>query len=358
VLQGVIAIAQVALVRVGQLVGAPQEYLDSIELLGKYASDFAARPRTIATNVVDGMRLGFEQFERNFSKHFGKGLREWLGEGLGNLLIQLREGNFGASADSVVTTLSEVVGFTWDELLESAAGEFQPDESGAFAEAISAMTAGATQSGFFALSWAQLQQSIEGLNAGADLGIALRSVAPDVFDILIDTIQQAVIKAALKRVFKLAVPGLGLIEAVRLFIDFVRWFIDNRRQIEAVLRALAEAAAFAVHNNAGHAANKFEEAFANSIAPALSGLAVALHVGHVPDLLTSTSAVRAPAAGGAWRSAARISGSAATASACAPRRSSRWTRRARRPCIGWARPRGPSSACWPIATCAATRWRS
>jgi len=236
-----------------------KEMLDT--LLAKIAGvigDIIADPIGFLSNLIKGIKMGFDNFVGNIMKHLISGLLKWLTGALGPMGITIPEDIF--SLKGIFSLVLQVLGLTWDYFRIKAVkllGE----------PVVKAMETG------FELFMIVKEKGIAGLWE------YIKEQFSDLKEMVIEQIKSMiiteVIKAGVKWIIGLLNPVGAFIKAAMAIYEIVKFFIERAAQIFEFVNSVVDSIADIVKGNLSGAAQKVETALANSI-PLIIGFLASL----------------------------------------------------------------------------------
>ncbi len=180
-----------------------------------------ADPLGFVGSLFEGIGIGFENFEKNIKKHLLGGLFKWLSGAMGPMGIEVPEDLF--SIKGIFNLIVQVLGLGWDfirDKLVRAVGE----------KAVNLLEKG------FEIIKVIHQKGIDGIwefvqEKFQDLKIS-------VLDAIQDMVIVEVIKAGVKWLLNLLIPGAGFIKAIMAIKDIIVFFVESAI---ALIPAITEA---------------------------------------------------------------------------------------------------------------------
>lgn len=277
-------------------------------ILGRAAAvigDIIAHPIRFLGNLIDGVKLGLNNFVKNIGTHMQEGLIAWLTGSLGEMGITLPEkwdlaGIFhlvmqilGVSFAQIMGKVSKVMGFDimgiWGTIQEII-GIYQeggitglakyglekiigPDKMAMLMELFDIVQLVMTG------DFGQLWEVLKGY---------LSSLKEMIFGKITEFIVEKVIKAGVTWVISLFNPASAFIRACMMIYDVIVFFVERAAQIKSLVEAVIGAVAAIAKGNIGAMAKSVENALARVIPVAISFLASLLGLGGVADKVRET----------------------------------------------------------------------
>jgi hypothetical protein len=225
-----------------------------VEAIGAILED----PIGFLSNLIDGVKLGFEQFFTNIKTHIISGLIEWLTGSLGGVGITLPENIF--SLAGVFDLTMQILGLGWDYLRDKAVkilGE----------PVVQAMEMGAElfiklKNGGIDALWEELKEQFQ-------------DIQQVVMDAIRDMVITKVIEAGIKWIMGLLSPAGAFIKAAMMIIDIVTFFVERAASIIDLVMAFIDGIRALANGDVSSVANAIEKALAKAI-PILIGFLAAL----------------------------------------------------------------------------------
>jgi hypothetical protein len=249
-------------------------------------------------NLIDAVKLGFNNFVGNIEAHLKKGLMDWLLGAVAEAGIELPEqfdlpGIFslvtqilGISADSILSKVSETLGIdilgAIDQVKELV-GVYQEGGMAGLAKFGLEKIIGAEH-------MEQLMQVVQIVQTVREGGLtALWGLISDYLTDLKDTvmgkitefISEKVIKAGITWLISLFNPAGAFIKACMMIVDLVKFFIENGSKIASLLQSIIGSIASIAAGNLTAAAKAIEEALAKVIPITISFLSSLLGLGNI-----------------------------------------------------------------------------
>jgi hypothetical protein len=226
-------------------------------------------PGGFVGNLIDAVKLGFQQFATNFWTHLKSGIVQWL---------------FGTVAEAGITMpatfdiagifdlVCQVLGLTWSRLRGKVAkqvGEQNAERLGFVEKYLQAMISG----GFGGL-WQQVQQDMSGL---------WDMVIGGVRDWLIEkVVTQAVLKIA-----TMWNPAGAIVQLIMTAWNVFCWVRENAQRIFGLIQAVVDSIANIVGGNIGGAASYIEASLGKLVPIAISLCANLLGLGGIAGKIKS-----------------------------------------------------------------------
>ncbi len=226
----------------------------ALEVIGTIITD----PIGFLSNLIEGVKLGINNFITNILSNVMTGLIEWLTGSLGNVGIQMPDNLFSLSG--IFSLVTQMLGLTWDYFRSMAVkmlGE----------PVVEAMEKG--------LELFQIirKDGVEGL--WEYIKEQFTDLKEMVMDAIRDMIVTKVIEAGIKWILGLLSPAGAFIKAAMLIIDIVKFFVERAAQIFELVQAFIEGIKAVASGNVNAVAKAIEKALVKAI-PILIGFLAAL----------------------------------------------------------------------------------
>ncbi len=264
--------------------------------IGKIIKD----PIGFLGNLIDGIKLGFNNFIGNIGTHLKKGLISWLTGSIAGAGITLPE-NF--DLQGIFQLVMQILGLSFDQIMKRVADLLGFDIRAFIAPIMEIIDiykaegmAGLAKYGLAKLIgqervdalmkvWDMIQVVMSG-----DFGKLwemfkdyLSGLKEMVMDKIQEFIAERVIKAGVTWLLSLFNPAGAFIKACKMIYDVVMFFIENGRQIMALVNAIIDSITNIADGNISGAAKFIEETLAKAIPVAISFLARLLGLGNVSE---------------------------------------------------------------------------
>ena len=230
-------------------------------LLSKIANvigDIIADPIGFLGNLIKGIKMGFDKFVGNIMKHLISGLVKWLTGALGPMGITIPEDIF--SLKGIFSLVMQVLGLTWDYFRRKAV------------KLLSEPVVKALEVGFEVFKIVK-EKGVAGL--WEYIKEQFSNLKEMVIEQIKSMIITQVITAGVKWIIGLLNPVGAFIKAAMAIYEIVKFFIERAAQIYEFVNSVVDSIADIVKGNLGGAAQKVEQALANSI-PLIIGFLASL----------------------------------------------------------------------------------
>ncbi|KAA1248048.1 hypothetical protein [Aquimarina sp. RZ0] len=225
-----------------------------VEAIGAIIQD----PIGFLSNLISGIKQGFENFGANIKKHLITGLIEWLTGSLGGVGITLPENLFSLSG--IFDLSMQIMGLTWDYFRAKAVKH------------IGEPVVQALETGF------EMFQIIreKGINGLWDyIKESFTDLKETVMDGIRDMIITKVVEAGIKWVLGLMSPAGAFVKAAMMIIDIVKFFVERASQIFELVTAFTNSIKQLAAGNVAGVAKGIEMALAKAL-PVMIGFLASL----------------------------------------------------------------------------------
>lgn len=258
----------------------PKEFWDAV---GQITSDVGALVKTLVTkgteligNFLGGAKKGFENFVANIKDYLINGLLEWL-----KLPPALAKFDFaGAGVQEFAGLFFELIGYTWDNLIEMVKEAVGPKNIGIIAN-LYAKLAEVVDKGLF--GWIQEE--------AAKLKEEAQDFLADLGKMGADILKQAGLEgvkiageAIAKNLLPLLFPASAVGKALLAIIDAVRWLWREKDKLLSLfekVKTLFQKAMKGVSES--EIAESVVGFLSGSVAPILSAVASIFGMGSIPE---------------------------------------------------------------------------
>ncbi|WP_130733225.1 DUF4157 domain-containing protein [Flavobacterium sp. J27] len=226
----------------------------ALSAIGAIISD----PIGFLSNLISGIKQGFENFGANIMTHLTSGLVGWLTGSLGPMGIKIPDDLFSLSG--IFDLVGQILGLSWDYIRQKAVKH------------LGEPVVQALETGF------------EVFMIIKNEGIAgLWKYIKDEFNDLQQTVMEAikemvitkVIQAGIKWVLGLMSPAGAFVKAAMMIIDIVKFFVEKASQIMELVNAFIEGIKAVASGSVGAVAKAIENALAKAI-PVIIGFLASL----------------------------------------------------------------------------------
>ncbi|HLV37381.1 MAG TPA: polymorphic toxin type 15 domain-containing protein, partial [Spirillospora sp.] len=250
------------------LVGIPPaSFWALVDRIQQVISDIANDPLNFANNLMQALKLGFQQFFDNIGRHLLNGLLQWLFSAMGNVGVTIPS---DFSLKSVITFFLQIMGITWARIRRLLAKHIGEQNVALIEQAwqiISTLIEQGPQ-GIFEMIKDQL-------NPQAILDMILQTA--------IDFVIETLIKQVALRIIGMLNPAGAIVQAIELIYKLLKWLFENAARIFTLIETIVNGAADLIAGNIGGMATAVEGALARILPIVIDFLAGLLGLGDLPD---------------------------------------------------------------------------
>lgn len=214
-------------------------------------------------NLIDAVKQGFKQFNKNFTKHLKAGLFGWLFGTFAAKGIQLPS---DFSFKSIMGFLFQLLGLTYDRL-RSKAVRLVGERNVAIVEQVGTYLKDLFTKGPLAL-WEQIKTDVGNLKDTIMNGIR-------------DWLVTQIIEAAITKLLSMFNPVGAIVQAVLAIYNLVMFFIERIDQIIQLVNTIINSLGVIVAGKIQAAADKVEQAMGQMVPLIIAFLARLLGIGGV-----------------------------------------------------------------------------
>lgn len=226
----------------------------AVSAIGAIISD----PIGFLSNLISGIKQGFENFGKNIKKNIIQGLIEWLTGSLGDVGIQIPDNLFSLSG--IFSLVTQMLGLTWDYFRELAVKTLGESVVAGMEKAVEIFTI-VKDKGVEGL-WDYIKEQFSNLKEM-------------VMDAIRDMVITKVIEAGIKWVLGLMSPAGAFVKAAMMIIDIVKFFVERAAQIFELVQAFVDSIKALAAGNVAAVAKGIEKALTKAI-PVLIGFLASL----------------------------------------------------------------------------------
>lgn len=226
----------------------------AVSAIGAIISD----PIGFLSNLISGIKQGFENFGKNIKKNIIQGLIEWLTGSLGDVGIQIPDNLFSLSG--IFSLVTQMLGLTWDYFRGLAVKMLGESVVAGMEKAVEIFTI-VKDKGVEGL-WDYIKEQFSNLKEM-------------VMDAIRDMVITKVIEAGIKWVLGLMSPAGAFVKAAMMIIDIVKFFVERAAQIFELVQAFINSIKALAAGNVSAVAKGIEQALTKAI-PVLIGFLASL----------------------------------------------------------------------------------
>ncbi|MFB2891750.1 DUF4157 domain-containing protein [Aerosakkonemataceae cyanobacterium BLCC-F50] len=236
-----------------------QVLMRAISVLDKIIFD----PIGFFSNLVNGVKQGFQNFMQNIGQHLAKGLIGWLSGKVASAGLQMPE---SLDAKGIFTLVAQIMGLTFENVRERAAKRLG-EEKVSQMESTFEMFIVLKNQGIAGL-WQFIQDTVGDLNE--------RVMEP-----IKNYVIESVIKAGINWVFSLLSPASAFVKACQMIYEVVKFFVERASEIVDLVNAVLDSIVAIANGAIGEAAKKIEDALAKALPLVIDLLARVIGLGGV-----------------------------------------------------------------------------
>jgi hypothetical protein len=239
--------------------------------------DIISDPIGFLGNLVDGIKLGVENFSTNIVTHLKQGLMEWLFGAMGEAGITLPE---SFDLKGILSLVLQVLGLTYANIRARAVELLGENVVSALETAAEIFKILITEGP--AGLWEYIQEKIGDLKTMVLEGIETFIV-------------ESIIKAGILWIVSLLNPASAFFKACKAIYDIIKFFIERGSQIIALIEAIIDSVGAIAKGNIAVAAKYVEDALAKAIPVVIGFLASLLGLGGISEKIKEIiEKIRAP----------------------------------------------------------------
>ncbi|WP_435158789.1 hypothetical protein [Haladaptatus sp. DFWS20] len=228
-------------------------------------------------NLVEGVKLGLNNFIAKILTHLQAGLVTWLTGTLSQAGIQLPE-EFDLAG--IFSLVMQILGLTYENIRAQAVSVLGEETVSALEKTFEIFRVLITE-GISGL-WRYIQEKVGDLKAM-------------VLDKIQEIIASQVIEAGIKWIIGILSPVGAFIKACKAIYDVVTFFFQRAREVASLVDAILDSILAIAQGNVAGAAKLVEDALARSIPTVIGFLANLLGLGDLPEKIRSVvSAIQEP----------------------------------------------------------------
>lgn len=257
-------------------------------------------PIGFLSNLISAVNQGLQNFLSNIGEHLQKGLIGWLTGAIASAGIQMPD---SFDLQGIFSLVMQVAGVGFEQIMGKLSARLGVDLN-TFIEPVTQVLdiyqegglAGLAQYGLTELIGEENVQALmevvdivkmvlEG-NFGA-LWERVKEYLSDLKEVVMGKIMEFITSEVIEQgiiwVISLFNPAGAFIKACKMIYDVVMFFVNNGRQIMALVNSVIDSVSAIASGNLGGAAAAIEQALANSIPAAIGFLSSLLGLGDIPN---------------------------------------------------------------------------
>ena len=258
-----------------------------------------ADPIGFLSNLISAVKQGLQNFLSNIGDHLKKGLIGWLTGTMANAGIQIPE---TFDLKGIFSLVMQVAGVGFEQIIGKLSAKLGVDLN-AFIDPVMQVIDIYQEGGLAGLAKFGLgkligEENVQALmevveivkmvlsgNFGA-LWERIKEYLSDLKEMVMGKIMEfvtnEVVKQGIMWVMSLFNPAGAFIKACKMIYDVVMFFVNNGKQIMALVNSVIDSVSAIASGNLGAASAAIEQALANSIPAAIGFLSSLLGLGNIP----------------------------------------------------------------------------
>ncbi|ACN14417.1 hypothetical protein HRM2_13060 [Desulforapulum autotrophicum HRM2] len=261
------AAARIAFMAVMEIAGInPKPIMDFLNRAGDTLSTIFKDPVAFFMNVVNGVKKGIQQFQKNIKKHLIAGLIGWLTGALSEVEITLPD---KFDLKGIFSLVMQILGLTWQNIRGKIVKKLGPRGETIVSTIEKSVTfvKDLITKGPIAL-WERVKSSLANIKETVIGGIR-------------DWVVVTVIKEGIVWLLSLLNPAAAIVKAVKLLYDLVMFFVERWGQIVDFAKSVFDSVGALARGAIGKAANTVESALGKSVPVIISLLASLIGLGGI-----------------------------------------------------------------------------
>ncbi|WP_394849961.1 hypothetical protein LZC95_21210 [Pendulispora brunnea] len=250
----------------------PASFWALVDKFGAVVDQIADKPMVFANNLLEALKLGFNQFKDNIVSHLGKGLLTWLTSKMKDAGI-VPPSDF--SVKSLLTFFLQILGVSWPKIRAKLVKHIGEKNIARIELAVQFLTT------FINEGW-------EGLWKLVKDKLDPEQIVTAVKEAIVSYVTQAVVTRAVEWVVSLFNPAGAVFQALKLIYNAVMWVVNNAARIFSLVEAVVNGAANILSGAIGGAANLIEKALGMLVPVVIDLFARLLGLGGIPDEVKKT----------------------------------------------------------------------
>ena len=259
--------AKIAFMAAMEIAGInPKPVMDFINRAGETISMIFKDPVAFFMNVVNGVKKGVQQFQKNIKKHLIGGLIGWLTGALSEVAITLPD---KFDLKGIFSLVMQILGLTWQNIRAKIVKKLGPNGEKIVSTIEKTVTfvKDLVTKGPIAL-WEKVKESLSNLKETVIGGIR-------------DWVVVTVIKEGIIWLLSLLNPASAIVKALKLLFDLVMFFVERWQQIVDFAKSVFDSVGELARGAIAKAANAVESAMAKSVPVIISLLASLIGLGGI-----------------------------------------------------------------------------
>ena len=238
--------------------------LDTFRQIGDAFKKILKDPMAFLSNLVDALKLGFNNFLANIVEHLKKAVVEWIFGEIASTGIRLPK-KFDLAG--ILSLILQVLGLTWDRFRLKLVGLIGEDAvrflEGAF-------------------------DFLVQLAKAKDLGVAWKMIlekADNLIDTMLDAVKswviETIVKTAIVKVIAMLNPAGAIVQAIQAIYKTVSFFIEKAKQIKALVDAIIKSISNIAYGKLQQAADYVEATMGKTLPVIIGFLADQIGLGGI-----------------------------------------------------------------------------
>ncbi|MGB1251724.1 MAG: hypothetical protein ACPG8W_13990, partial [Candidatus Promineifilaceae bacterium] len=273
--------------------------LDVLSRAADAIKSIIADPIGFLSNLITAVKQGLQNFLSNIGDHLKKGLMGWLTGAMAGAGITMPE---KFDLQGIFSLVMQVAGVSFEQIIGKFSSKLGVDING-FMEPVMQVIdiyqegglAGLAQFGLSKLmgeeNVAALMEVVEMVKMvlSGNFGALWERIKEHLSDLkemvmgkIMEFITNEVVKQGIIWVMSLFNPAGAFIKACKMIYDVVMFFVNNGKQIMALVNSVIDSVSAIASGNLGAASAAIEQALANSIPAAIGFLSSLLGLGNIP----------------------------------------------------------------------------
>jgi hypothetical protein len=249
-------------------------------------------------NLIEGVKLGLNNFVSNIGAHLKEGLVRWLTGAISGAGITLPR---TFDLPGIFQLVMQLLGVSFEQIMAKVAGVLGFDVTAIYGQIMEIVgiyrEEGLAGLAKFGLAKLIGQEGVDALMKVVELFQALMSgsfgklweliqehltnLKEMVFGKIQEYISESVIKAGITWIISLFNPAGAFIKACKMIYDVIMFFVQRGKQIASLVNAVIDSVAALASGNLSAAATAIEQALARAIPVAISFLSSLLGLGDI-----------------------------------------------------------------------------
>ena len=250
----------------------PAAFWAVVNRIQQVISDIADDPLGFASNLLDAIGQGFQQFFDNIVDHLLNGFLQWLFSGLGAVGVTIPS---DFSLKSIITFFLQLMGITWARIRRLLARHLGEENVALIERA-------------YELIATLIEMGPEGIFEMIKEQLNPQNIIDMVIEAAVDFLIEALIRQVTMRIIAMFNPVGAIVQALEAIYRVLKWIFENAARIFRLVETVVNGIADILAGNIGGMANAVEQALAGLIPPVIDFLAGFLGLGNLPDRIADT----------------------------------------------------------------------